>query len=163
MAIDFSIILTSYNRKKELMRFIHSINGQENFDLSLLQIIFVDQEENAEIFSSLDGNVDSKYIKYHKCSLSEARNVALPHVKNNYICFGDDDAWYDKDTFYTISSFIKKGYDGVFGVVKNESNCPLNVFPFTARKLTYANHCGAMSASMFIKFDKTLKSADKKR
>ena len=155
--MTFSIILTSIDRKEELKRFVSSINEQEKFDLHSLQIIFVDQGANEEIFKLLDSRIETKYIQYHKCSLSEARNLALPYVKNDIICFGDDDAWYDNNTFEIIDSFLQKGYDGVFGIVENENNVHANVFPSQAQRISYTNHCGAMSASMFIKFDSELK------
>lgn len=155
--MTISIILTSIDRKQELARFVKSINEQEAFDLSILQLIFVDQAENSEILKSLDNRIDYHYIKYHKCSLSEARNQALPYVKNEIICFGDDDAWYDHDTFQNVIKWLQKGYDGVFGVVMNEKGQYCNIFPSDAQKLSYTNHCGGMSASMFIKFDNSIR------
>lgn len=155
--MTYSIIITSINRKKELARFVASLNAQESFDLSRVQLVFVDQEENKYILDGLDPRIDFVYIKYHKCSLSEARNQALSHVKNEIICFGDDDAWFDNNSFQIIDNLLQKGYDGVFGIVENEHDIHVNVFPSQAQRITYTNHCGAMSASMFIKFDPELK------
>lgn len=155
--MTYSIIITSINRKRELARFVSSLNTQDSFDLSNFQLIFVDQQDNRYIFDELDSKIDFVYIKYRKCSLSEARNQALPYVKNDIICFGDDDAWYDNNTFNIIDSFLQKGYNGVFGIVENEHNIHVNVFPSQVQRITYTNHCGAMSASMFIKFDSELR------
>ena len=152
-----SLIVTSRNRTSELQRFIKTLNVQRGIDLLSLQLIFVDQEDNKELFNSLDKRVELKYIKYHKCSLSEARNQALPFVNREYVCFGDDDSWYDCDTFQNVFQWLRKGYDGVFGVVMNENGYYCNVFPSDAQRLTYTHHCGAMSASMFLKFDAKLK------
>ena len=65
-------------------------------------------------------------------------------------------SWYDKDTFKNVFKFLEEGYDGVFGLVENEKNVHANPFPSHAQKLTYSNHCGAMSASIFLKFDSSL-------
>ena len=111
--MTISIILTSIDRKMELARFVKSLNEQKDFELSKLQLIFVDQEENKELFNTLAPKIEFVYIKYHKCSLSEARNQALPYVKKEIICFGDDDAWYDKDTFSNLQKNFNEGVDGV--------------------------------------------------
>lgn len=155
--MNISLIITSRDRKTELKRFVDSLNEQISIDFKKIQLIFVDQGNNKAIFESLNPTIDFLYIKFHKSSLSEARNQALPYVKNEIICFGDDDAWYDSNTFKTVERFLDLGYDGVFGIVQNELNVHANVFPPQAQKLSYTNHCGAMSASMFIKFDPSLR------
>ena len=154
--MTFSIILTSIDRKVELARFVRSINEQRNFDISKLQIIFVDQAENAGILDKLDKRVDYHYIKYHKCSLSEARNCALPFVSNEIICFGDDDAWYDVDTFSMLSNLFTDEIDGIVISAKNEEGLFINNFPSKKQWLTYTKHCGALSISMFLRHDKNL-------
>ena len=154
--MTYSIILTSINRKKELRRFVDSLNAQKDFELSKMQLIFVDQNENKLIFDSLNHNIEFVYIKYHKCSLSEARNQALPYVKNEIICFGDDDAWYDDDTFSKLSNLFANEIDGVVVSAKNEEGVYINNFPTKKQWLTYTKHCGALSISMFLRHDKNL-------
>lgn len=155
--MTISIILTSIDRKMELARFVKSLNEQKNFELSKLQLIFVDQEENKELFNILAPPIEFVYIKYHKCSLSEARNQALPYVKNEIICFGDDDAWYDKETFSRLQDYFREGVDGIIAIAKNEDDRKINVFPDRSQKLTYTNHCGALSISMFLRYDSGIK------
>lgn len=155
--MNITLILTSRDRKTELKRVVDSLNIQNSIDYKKIQLIFVDQEDNKTIFYNLNPRIDFLYIRYHKCSLSEARNQALPYVKNDIICFVDDDAWYDNNTFMTVEQFLDLGYDGVFGIVQNEKNIHVSVFPSQAQQLSYTNHCGAMSASMFIKFDPSLR------
>lgn len=154
--MTYSIILTSINRKKELRRFVDSLNAQVNFDLSKIQLIFVDQDENNLIFDGLNHNIEFIYIKYHKCSLSEARNQALPYVKNEILCLGDDDAWYDDDTFSMLSSLLTDEIDGVIISAKNEDGILINNFPTKKQWLTYTKHCGALSISMFLRHDRNL-------
>lgn len=155
--MTISNILTSIDRKKELARFVNSINEQKNFELKRLQLIFVDQGDNKEIFNCLAPEIDFVYIKYHRCSLSEARNQALPYVKNEIICFGDDDAWYDKDTFSNLQIRFVDSLDGIIAIAKNEEGKKINVFPNKCQKLTYTNHCGALSISIFLRYDAEIK------
>lgn len=151
--MTFSLILTSIDRKQELLRFIRSINEQNKFDLSNLQLIFVDQGENKSVFDYLNKKVEFVYIKHYKCSLSEARNIALPYVKNKIICFGDDDAWYDTETFSKLDKEFTNEIDGIIIIAKNEEGVTINTFPKKRRWLTYTNHCGALSISMFLRYD----------
>ncbi len=152
-----TLIQTSQSRKKELQRFVSSLNAQCGVDLKSLQLVFVDQGDNKDVFKNLHSDITFKYVKSECCSLSHARNLAFPYVKGDFIAFADDDCWYDKDTILHVCKFLNQGYDGVFGVVMNEKNQHCNVFPSEAQKLTYTHHCGAMSASMFVKFDPELK------
>jgi glycosyltransferase involved in cell wall biosynthesis len=150
------MILTSINRKEELKRLVLSVNSQKNFDLSALQVIFVDQGANEAIFNLLDEKIEKKYIKHTPCSLSKARNIALPYVKNEIICFGDDDAWYDEDTFGRLDDAFEENTDGIIAIVKNEEDKRINIFPKKEQRLTLINHCGALSVSMFLKFDASI-------
>ena len=97
MNTNISIITTSIDRKSELQRFFQSINKQKDIDLGSIQVIFVDQGDNSEIFNQLDFRIDKTRIKSNKCSLSSARNKALPYVRNAIVAFGDDDCWYEED------------------------------------------------------------------
>ncbi len=152
-----SLIQTSQNRRKELERFVKSLNGQTNIDLSEIQLIFIDQGDNREVFNDLDAKVSFVYHKTERCSLSHARNLGLKYATGKYVAFSDDDCWYDCDTFHHVIQRLQKGFDGVFGIVMNENGLHCNVFPSEEQRLTYTHHCGAMSASMFLKFDANLK------
>lgn len=148
-----SIIQTSQSRKTELARFIRSLNCQQNIDLSKIQYIFVDQEDNKELFKCLNPLISFVYIKYHPCGLSEARNVALKKVKGDLIAFGDDDAWFDEDTLSKIFFGFKNDVEGIIAVAKNEMNILVNDGPDEECKLTYTDHKGAFSSSIFLRFD----------
>ena len=100
--IIISLIQTSQNRRSELLRFVLSLNHQQNIDFNKIQLIFVDQGENRAVFDELNKNVMFDYIQANNCSLSHARNLALPHVKGKYVAFPDDD--FGKYTF--VFSFV---------------------------------------------------------
>ena len=125
-----SLIQTSQNRKKELERFVESVNKQQNIDFAQLQLIFIDQGNNKEIFNQLNQLISFTYIKTEKCSLSHARNLGLPLVEGKYVCFPDDDCWYEPDTLSKALAILEKGdYQGVSGKGTNEEGKLTSVFP----------------------------------
>jgi len=152
----FSLIQTSQDRKSQLKRFVESLNNQFNIDFSSIQLIFIDQGNNISSFNDLNKKIDFTYIKYHKCSLSEARNIALKHVKGDIIAFPDDDCWYNPLTLSKVLECIQDGYDGVIAKATDENGIPLKIYKGTSRLLTLYNHCGAFSNSIFLKTDKDL-------
>lgn len=154
---NVSIITTSIDRKDELHRFFQSINRQKNIDLRSVQIIFVDQGDNSEIFNLLDDKIDKIIIKSDKCSLSSARNMAIPYVKNAIVAFGDDDCWYEDDCLSKVyKRIINDGFDGVIAKSLDERG-NLNVpSPNKLTKLSVYNHPGAISYAIFLVFDKNL-------
>ena len=152
----FSLIQTSQDRKSQLKRFVESLNNQLNIDLSSIQLIFIDQGNNISSFNDLNKKIDFTYIKYHKCGLSEARNIGLKHVKGDIIAFPDDDCWYNPLTLSKVLECIQDGYDGVIVKATDGNGIPLNIYKGTSRLLTLYNHCGAFSSSIFLKTDKDL-------
>lgn len=151
-----SLIQTSQDRRHELARFVASLNGQTGIDFSLLQLVFVDQGDNADLFRALDSRIDFVYIKYRRCSLSHARNVALRHVDGDYVAFPDDDCWYESDVLARVISLLRSGCAGVVGKGTDENGAPTNDFPRNARKLTMYDHCGAISYTIFMKYVKSV-------
>ena len=104
-----SLVQTSQNRVKELLRYVESLNAQENIDFSKIQLIFVDQGDCKEAFKNLNSQIDFVYIKYKPSSLSHARNVGLKYVKD------------------TLSKVLIKlnSHDGVLIKATNENGIPL--------------------------------------
>lgn len=157
MNTNISIITTSIDRKSELQRFFQSINKQKDIDLGSIQVIFVDQGDNSEIFNQLDFRIDKTRIKSNKCSLSSARNKALPYVRNAIVAFGDDDCWYEEDCISKVYKRIAN--DGFYGVIAKSlnENGGLNVpAPNKLTKLSVYNHPGAISYAIFLLFDKNI-------
>lgn len=158
MSITITLIQTSQNRKDELTKFIHSLNNQNNINFSSIQLIFIDQGNNSKIFDNLCPYIDFKYIKTDKCSLSHARNLGIKHVKGKYIGFPDDDCWYEPDTLNMVLSILKEGkYQGVTGKGSDEKGTLTSIFPICPSELTLTNRCAAISYTLFLKFDKTIK------
>lgn len=154
MSMILTLLQTSRNRITELCRFVESLNSQINVDFSQIQLVFIDQENNKDVFTSLNPCVDFVYISYHHCSLSHARNIGLKYVKGNFIAFPDDDCWYEADTLYKVfHRFSDNKVQGVCVIGKNEKGNLTSSFPNQIRMLTKENRCAAISYTMFLKYN----------
>lgn len=153
-----SLIQTSQNRRSELTRFIRTLNRQQNINFKQIQLIFIDQGDNEDIFTSLNPDIDFVYIKYHRCSLSHARNVGLEYVKGTYIGFPDDDCWYEPDTLYKVMHLLLENrYQGISGKGTNEKGELTSIFPRDAALLTKTKRCAAISYTLFFKYNHSIK------
>ena len=151
--------MTSRNRCEEIKRYVNSLNSQKGNVFSSLQLIFIDQGDNQAAFTNLNENISFVYITHKPCSLSEARNIGLQYVTGDYICFPDDDCWYDDDTLEQVLLFFDGNpkHDGLVICAKNEENIKINNFPNKERYLTYTDHCGCLSISLFLKYDSLIR------
>lgn len=153
-----SLLQTSQNRRKELERFVASLNAQSGIDFKQIQLIFIDQEDNRDVFNDLNHDIEFTYLKTNHCSLSHARNIGLPYVKGKYIGFPDDDCWYEPDTLLkVIATLTDSRYQGVTGKGTNERGELTSVFPKNSAVLTKTNRCAAISYTVFFEFQPELK------
>ena len=155
--MKISLITTSINRKKELCRFIDSLNSQSNIDSLNIQLIFVDQGENKDVFRNLNSNIQFLYIKTTPCSLSHARNIALHYVTGSYIGFPDDDCWYESDTLLLVQKRFEEGYSLISGIGRNELGELTNRFSLEESKIDPYNQRGAISYTIFLRYDNKIK------
>lgn len=152
-----SLVQTSQNRRKELKRFIASLNAQKGIDFKDIQLIFVDQGDNKDIFGDINPVINFKYIKAEPCSLSKARNIGLDFVKGEYIGFPDDDCWYEENTLCEVMHYLVQGkYQGVTGKGTNEKGELTSKFPPIASVLTTTKRCSAISYTLFFVYKKDL-------
>ena len=155
--MTISLIQTSQNRRKELYRFVNSLNQQIDIDFKEIQLIFVDQENNSDMFDELNTNIQFDYIQTSHCSLSHARNIALSFVKGKYVAFPDDDCWYDRDTLKKILDCLKNYKDGIAIPAQNEDNIFINKFGKKAAYLTKYLQYGVLSISIYVKYFEDIK------
>lgn len=157
-SIILSLIMTSQNRRMELIRYPESLNNQVNVNFDTLQLIFVDQGENSFLLEKFDKRIHVQYLTSERCSLSKARNYALSFAKGKYICFPDDDCWYEPDTLSKALNILDTGsYQGISGVGKDENGTLTSSFPKKRQEITPTNMCAAISYTMFFKFVSTLR------
>ena len=147
-----SLVQTSQNRRKELKRFVDSLNAQKNVSYNQIQLIFVDQENNRDVFDSLNKDIEFTYIQSNHCSLSHARNLAIPFVKGKYIAFPDDDCWYEPDTLIKVLETLKTYKDGVAIVARDSNGTLINNFGSSPAYLTKYNQHGVLSISIFVRY-----------
>ena len=107
--IILSLIMTSQNRRMELIRYVESLNNQVNVNFKTLQLIFVDQGDNSFLLEKINKRIHVQYLTSEKLSLSKARNYALSFVKGKYVCFPDDDCWYEPDTLSKVLGILDAG------------------------------------------------------
>lgn len=146
-----SLIQTSLHRKRELIVFMEKLNSQIDVDFSELELIFVDQGDNEDVFKILDKRIHLIYIKSEKCSLSCARNKAIPYVTGKYVCFPDDDCWYEPNTLSEAFRILKQGNEGVIGLALDYDGIPLDKYHKDG-PITRHNQKGAISFTIFVRF-----------
>ena len=108
---EISIIVPAYNSEKIIKKTIDSICDQENFDLSKLEIIIINDgsKDNTDKIC-LDLEKNNKLIKYIKISNigpSGARNIGLKNATGKYIMFVDSDDICEKNLLSEVSELLK--------------------------------------------------------
>jgi glycosyltransferase involved in cell wall biosynthesis len=104
--LKLSLIVTTYNREKELKRFIDSVQDQ---DINKFEIILVNQGYvNFQIKNIFKKN-DWQIIDTNgQVPLSVARNIGLRYIKGRFIGFPDDDCWYTDNFINDIIVELEK-------------------------------------------------------
>lgn len=112
---------TQGGRTRQIDRLLNSLIGFDN-----IQLLFVDQTTDnsvSAVFDKFSQSIDYVLIKADKCSLSKARNLALLKASGDIIGFCDDDAIYDRDMLFYLSSVDVKSNSLVsFPVIDPSSN-----------------------------------------
>ncbi|MCQ2588780.1 MAG: glycosyltransferase family 2 protein, partial [Treponema sp.] len=104
-------------------------------------------------FDNLNPLIKFTYVKTEHCSLSHARNLGLPLVEGEYVCFPDDDCWYEPDTLKKALEILQDGvYQIISGMGTNEKGIPTSIFPQNSSEITSEKRCAAISYTMFFKY-----------
>ncbi|QKF76874.1 glycosyltransferase family 2 protein [Arcobacter defluvii] len=108
MLLNFSLIIATLGRKKELFDLIDSLRKGDYYT-SKIQIIIVDQNEKGFLDKQLLSeykDLDIKYIHSDTKGLSLNRNIGLKYATGDIICFPDDDCKFYNDTLIEISNIL---------------------------------------------------------
>jgi glycosyltransferase involved in cell wall biosynthesis len=91
----FSVILPTYNRRRELERCLKSIKSQTFQDF---EIIVVDDGSSDDTDEFIDAyHPDVRYFHQQNRGVARARNLGMEKAEGNYFAFIDsDDIWYPK-------------------------------------------------------------------
>ncbi len=105
----FSVILTTFNRSKELVAAIESVLAQEFADFELIVVDDGSTDNTNEKVSRL---ADERliYIKQENKGAGAARNTGIKKSRGGYICFLDDDDTYMPNHLSALhSSIVQNG------------------------------------------------------
>lgn len=93
-----SLIVATVERTVELDRLFASLAMQTYRDFD---IIVVDQNVDDRLLPYLERARNSglavQHLRHHPANLSAARNVGIAAATGRWVCFPDDDCWYERD------------------------------------------------------------------
>lgn len=154
--MKFSIILATYNRKKEVESFINSllIQTYNNFEL-----IIVDQNRDGrlnQLIKKYSTNINIKHIKINKVGLSIARNTGISNATGEILAFPDDDCEYPENILERIKDeFTKNDHIAVLTgrcLDKQSNTTSAGKFKNKSCQINYLNvFKTAVSVTLFIK------------
>lgn len=114
--MKFSLIMATIGRYTEVERFLMFLDQQtyRNFEL-----IIVDQNSDDRLLLLIQ-RYKTKFSLIHLRSekgLSLARNVGLRHITGDFVCFPDDDCWYDRQALEKVYKLfhLYPQYAGITG------------------------------------------------
>jgi GT2 family glycosyltransferase len=101
----FSLIVCTIDRFDQLERLFRSLAGQRHRDF---EVIVVDQNTDDRLRALIDGFSASFLIRHIRSpkGLSRARNNGMAVAEGDYVCFPDDDCWYEADTLSTAATLF---------------------------------------------------------
>lgn len=106
----FSLIVCTIDRFDQLERLFRSLVGQSHKDF---EVIVVDQNLDDRLHE-LIGRFSPSFLIRHVRSpkgLSRARNNGMAVAAGDYVCFPDDDCWYEADTLSTAATLFAEHPD----------------------------------------------------
>jgi len=111
-AIDFSLIMATANRAREVEAFIESLNMREG---PTFELIVVDQNPDDRVTVVLEKYkhiININHVRTTQRGLSRARNLGLPLARGKYVCFPDDDCLYSQNLLsFVLSQFGRHDCD----------------------------------------------------
>ena len=103
--MNFSLILCTVNRTKEVKEFLASLINQsyKNFE-----VVVVDQNKDDRILKIIEifPTLTIKYLT-SEIGLSKARNIGLKNTIGDIVCFPDDDCTYPNKLLENVKDFFE--------------------------------------------------------
>jgi len=116
--MDLSIVITTRNRKKDLLECIDSIK-ESDFKNIEYELIIVDDasDDGTEKITNKDINLDTVKIIHNDIQqmMVRSRNIGAKNSSGNYVLFIDDDNIIDKEMIPNLISFAD--YHEDYGMV----------------------------------------------
>lgn len=101
----FSVILTTYDRNEFLQEAVHSVLAQTFTDFEL--IVVDDGSPTPAVVNSDDSRVRLIREEPNR-GISAARNRGTEAATGDYVCFIDDDDWYDPRRLEMVAPFVER-------------------------------------------------------
>lgn len=90
----FSVIITTYNRPKKLIRAVQSVLDQTYKDFELIIVNDGSQSDYTEVINYIEPYSQIRYFFKENEERSVARNYGVDKANGKFICFLDDDDYY---------------------------------------------------------------------
>ena len=105
----FTLILATYGRVEEVGRMVDSLIAQRCQDFEL---IVADQnlDDRMQLYvkRACDAGIEVRHLHLVKPNLSAARNAGLAIARGRYVCFPDDDCWYEPELLAVIAGLVAR-------------------------------------------------------
>lgn len=120
-----SIIVCTLDRVQEVARLLASLERQTYRDF---EVVLVDQNGDDRLRPILKdrANLCIRHLTSRR-GLSRARNVALPLVKGDILCFPDDDCWYPDNLLASVVAWFSRHQEFValFACLRDANGNPV--------------------------------------
>ena len=110
-----SVIMPIYNGAEYISKGIESILNQTYKNIELIVVDDGSVDDSKAIVESFN-NSKIKYIYKENAGVGEARNTGLINAQGDFVCFLDQDDWYDEDAIeYLLQKIVDDNADEVIG------------------------------------------------
>lgn len=174
----FSVIITTYNRPKKLIRAVQSVLEQTYRDFELIIVNDGSTDDYSEVVSFIEPYPLIRYFFKENEERSVARNYGVDKARGKFVCFLDDDDYYLPNHLQVLYNEIEKQnyttglyhtYSYKINRSKERTEMPIipkkeqyNTLEYyvTDGIMTMNNTCGATTVFKEIPFDKNISYAE---
>ena len=116
--MQFTVIIPLYNKAPYIGKALRSVLDQTFTDFEVIVVDDGSTDESARLAeeSLSNASVEWQLIRQENAGVSTARNNGAAHSKGEYLCFLDDDDWWDSSFLERMDWLIKEYPDaGIWG------------------------------------------------
>jgi glycosyltransferase involved in cell wall biosynthesis len=151
--------MATVGREAEVEHFLSSI-GQQDFDLSRVEIIVVDQNTRidlAPVIARFSAQLNILHVRSDRVGLSFNRNLGLASARGQILAFPDDDCTYYPDTLNSVEKVFLENAEAavLIGRVYDRKRAAniIREWPSVPKQITRVNFFTHYTAiTLFSKF-----------
>jgi glycosyltransferase involved in cell wall biosynthesis len=103
----FSLIVSTFDRKDVLERFLASLIEQKYKNYELILVDLNKDNRLSDLLIKYQPKLSQlKIVKHSFVGLAEARNIGMQQASGEIIAFPDDDCWYAADVLEFVNNFL---------------------------------------------------------